>query len=172
MSYEQAIKEARTIEAMKNGYMGLGGKFCSIAKKLGGSIIRQGGMYVDSTEFGDPFYEEDNENIPIMDETEATTDIGLQFDGLSRGINLSIIIKFHLREISVYFEGAFVYHEVSGELEMYVPKKEWEEKIEYLYEITKKIDKENKPVEKEQNEKKKEKEKEKILEKLRKTWGI
>ena len=42
MNREEAIREARTIEAMKKGYAGLGGKFAIIAKILGYPIIEQG----------------------------------------------------------------------------------------------------------------------------------
>ena len=116
MNYEQKIKEARTIEAMRKGYMGMGGKFCLIAKKLGSPIVRQGGVYVDSTEIDDPFKEFDLEEIETMEIDEPTTEVGIQFDGLSRGANISILIMHHLAEIKVIWEGYTVFKEVSHKL--------------------------------------------------------
>lgn len=170
MNYEQAIKEARTIEAMKNGYIGMGGKFSQITKKLGHPIIKQGGIYVDSSYFED--INEDVNEIKSMEEDESTFEIGRQFDGLSRGMNISIIVFYHLAEITVTFEGKKVYKETSGELEMYVPDPDWEECIDKLCGLTKKIEKSNKV---ELNKKKKEVEslkKKSILDQLKKKWGI
>jgi len=171
MNYEQSIKEARTIEAMKNGYMGLGGKFCQITKKLGFPIIKQGGLYADSTEYENIFEEKDDE-IKMIDEDEPTYEIGWQFDALSRGINLSILLIHHLREITVRFEGQVVYKEISGELESYVPSSSWEESINNLYEATKKMHRRESPEKKKEFEKKKEEEKIKILDQLKKRWGF
>lgn len=169
----QRVQEARTLEAMKNGYMGLGGKFCLIAKRLGFPIIRQGGLYSDCTEFADPYeFQETEETIRTMDDMEQTQEIGLHFDGLSRGSNISILVRFHLREIIVTNESNVVYKEVSGELENYAPQEKWQEKIEYFYNIAKGIDKEVKIRDKKENINKKEKQKNTILENLRKKWGI
>jgi len=167
MNYEQSIKEARTIEAMRNGYMGLAGKFCQITKKLGSPIIKQGGLYVDSTEYQDIFQEE-NDEIRTMDEGEATYEIGWQFDALSRGINLSITLIHHLREITVRHEGQIVYKEISGELESYVPNELWEDSINSLYEATKKMHRRESAERKKELEKRKEQEKASILDQLKK----
>jgi hypothetical protein len=173
MNYEQKIKEARTIEAMKSGYMGLGGKFCQIAKKLGFPIVKQGGIYSDATEF-ESYYdlESQEEEILTMDEDEKTFEIGWQFDGLSRGMNLSITIYFHLNEIVVINEGRTVYKESSGELESYVPQELWQSNIEKLFNLTKKIDRLNRINENKNKEKVNEERKNTILENLRNRWGI
>jgi hypothetical protein len=170
-NYEQKIKEARTIEAMKNGYMGFGGKFATIAKRLGGSVVKQGGIYSDTTEFEDIF-EEDKEEIQTMDEEEVTYEMGIHFDGLSNGTNLQIMIYYHLAEIMVYYEGQLVYKEASGELEAYVPFEQWENRINQFYDLAKKIERKNKPEDKKKNTQEKEKQKNKILENFRKKWGI
>lgn len=171
MSYEQNIKEARTLEAMKNGYMGLEGKFSQITKKLGSPIIRQGGLYADSTSFEDIF-EDEEDQIKTMNEDEPTFEVGRQFDGLSKGVNLSIIIIHHLREITVRFEGQIVYKEISGELESYSPNKVWEDWISRLYDSARKLHRaEIAQLKKESNETKNYKSL-KILEELRKKWGI
>lgn len=172
MNYEKAIKEARTIEAMRNGYMGLGGKFCQITKKLGFPIINQGGLYLDSTEFEDVFKEENKEEIRTANEDESTYEVGWQFDGLSRGINLSITIKNHLREIIVRHEGNIVYKEVSGELEGYHPDKVWEEWINKLHETVKKSQRKESIQNNKKIEQQKEEKKLKILDDLKRRWGI
>jgi hypothetical protein len=171
MNYEQRIKEARTIEAMRNGYMGLGGKFSQITKKLGFAIIKQGGLYVDSTNFEDIF-ESEEEAITTIDEDEPTYEIGWQFDALSRGINLSITIMHHLREIVVRYEGQIVYKEISGELESYAPDASWEDGVNLFYEMAKKMHRKESINTKKEAEEKKEVEKANILEQLRKKWGI
>lgn len=171
MSYEQNIKEARTIEAMRNGYMGLAGKFSQITKRLGFPIISQGSLYMNSTEFVDVF-EVDEEPVKTMDENEATYEIGWQFDGLSKGINLAITVMNHLREITVRYEGNIVYKEISGELESYAPSQEWEAHINRLYENVKKVHRKESAALAKKAEEKKEESKLKILNDLRKRWGI
>jgi len=171
MNHEQLIKEARTIEAMKNGYIGFGGKFATIAKRLGGPIIKQGGVYTEETEFEDIFKDEDEE-IKDMDEDEIVYELGIQYDALSQGINLQILIYYHLAEIKVFYEGQMVYKEVSGELESYAPNQIWENKINQIYSLAKKIEKINKPEENKKNIEEKNKKKNKILEEFRKKWGI
>jgi hypothetical protein len=172
MNYEQKIKEARTIEAMRKGYMGMGGKFCLIAKKLGSSIVRQGGVYADSTEIDDPFKEFDLEEIETMEIDEPTTEVGLQFDGLSRGMNISILIMHHLAEIKVIWEGRTVFKEVSGELEGYNPQKDWEDIIDKLYNMAKRVQNINKPIEKELIKEQNEKQKNKLIQQLKDKWGV
>lgn len=171
MSYEQSIKEARTIEAMKNGYMGLGGKFGQITKKLGHPIINQGGMYKDSTEF-ENVLDGETEDLPTMDESEASYEIGWQFDGLSRGVNLSILIFNHLREIKVVYEGRVVYKEVSGELESYAPDRQWEDWVGKLADLAKKIQRRELRNAAKEAEKAKEEKRNEIIEDLKKRWGI
>lgn len=170
-NYEQSIKEARTIEAMKNGYMGFGGKFATIAKRIGSTIVKQGGIYSDSNEFEDIFSEE-TEEIETLDEDEAIYELGVQFDALSNGINLQIIIYYHLAEITVYYEGQTVYKEVSGELDCYVPSDCWEGKINQIYDVVKKIERKNKPLEKKKILEESREQKNKLLENFRKKWGI
>jgi len=172
MNYEQNIKEARTIEAMKNGYMGLAGKFCQIARTIGSPVINQGSLHLDTNYLEDIFQENETENIKTMDENEATYEIGWQFDGLSRGMNISILVFNHKREITVYHEGAIVYKESSGELESYAPNKVWEEWINKIYETTKKIKRRQSFESNKALDEQKEEKKLKILDELRKKWGI
>lgn len=172
MNRDQMLKEARTIEAMKKGYMGLEGKFCTIAKRLGHPMFRQGGLYVDRTYLEDPYYQPEEDEIPTMDDEEESYEIGLHFDGLSRGMNLTVSVLFHLREITVRYEGQIVYKEIAGELEGFAPVDEWEEKIDSLYTVSRNIEREQRPFEKKQLVAQADKKRKEILESLRLKWGL
>lgn len=167
----QKLKEARELEAMKKGYMGLEGKFSTICRIFGHPILRQGGLHVDRSYLSDP-YADDPDEIPTLEDEQESFEIGQQFDGLPRGMNLNIMILHHLRDITVRHEGQIVYKEVGGELEGFAPTDEWEKKIEELYSNAIGIERKRKPFEKrklieETNEAKK-----KILEELRIKWGL
>lgn len=172
MNREEMLKEARTTEAMKNGYMGLEGKFSTIAKYLGQPIFHQGGRVFEQTFLDDPFAEEDPDAIPMMDEEEQSYEVGLQFDGLSSGINLTISVAYHLREITCRFEGKIVYREVAGELEGYAPRPEWESKIESLFSVAKKAERRQRPTERARLIEANTKKRNEILEHLRNKWGL
>lgn len=172
MNREQMLKEARTIEAMKNGYMGLEGQFASIAKRLGQPLFRQGGGMFEQSYMPDPYELPDEDDIPMMEEDEQSYEIGLQFDGLSRGMNMTISVQYHLREIMVRYEGRVVYHEVSGELEGYAPDPAWEDKIKTLFALAKKVERKDRPYERKQQAQVADKKRKEILDHLRKKWGL
>lgn len=172
MSREQMIKEARTIEAMKKGYMGLEGKFSQIAKYLGQPIFHQGSRVFEQTFLEDPYGEEDPEDIPMMDEEQQSYQVGLQFDGLSRGINMTISVQYHLREITCRFQGQIVYKEIAGELEGYAPYPEWEDKIDSLTSLARKVEKVQRPMERMKLAEENNKKRSEILEYLRNKWGL
>ena len=172
MNKEQIIKEARTLEAMKKGYMGLEGKFSNITKYLGQPIFVQGGRVFEQTFLDDPYSLDEPEEIPMMEEEANSYDIGLQFDGLTRGINMTISVQYHLREITCRFEGRIVYKEISGELEGYAPDPAWEDKIENLSNLAKKMDRAQRPIEKAKMIAATVKKREEVLEYLRLKWGL
>jgi hypothetical protein len=172
MDREQIIKEARTIEAVKNGYMGLDGKFCRILKVFGSDIIRHGSSAYESSYLSDPYEDVNEDEILTMEEDECIFEIGKHFDAVKFGINLNITLNFYLREIIVEYKNKQVYKEVSGELESYIPFEEWEEQIENLFSKAKKIEKNNKPLEKKEMEEYSKEKRMKILEDLRNKWGI
>ena len=93
MNVEKALKEQREIEAMAKGYIGLEGVFATIVKRLGQPIMRQGGSNFEQRFLDDPFDEHDPEEILTIDEEDNSYEIGLHFDGLSRGINMTIYEK-------------------------------------------------------------------------------
>ena len=172
MGRQEQIKEARTIEAMRHGYMGMEGKFAVISKRLGQPIIHQGSKSFEQNFLPDPFDLPEENTIPIFEEEENSYEIGLIFDGLPRGVNLSIIMHFYNREIICEFEGRKVYKEANGELEAYVPDPSWEKKIESLYEMAKKIERKNKPVEKQRIAQEANKKRKEILEDFKNKWGL
>jgi hypothetical protein len=171
MSREQQLKEARTIEAMKNGYMGMEGQFATIAKRLGQPIYRQGSHMFEQTFMDDPYELPDEDAIPMMDEDEQSYEMGLQFDGLTRGMNLTISVEYHLRVITVRHEGKVVYLEVSGELEGYAPGP-WEDKIKTLHTLAKKIERQQRPHERRAVAEAADKKRKEILDALRDKWGL
>lgn len=169
---ENLIKEQRTIEAMKKGYMGYEGKFAFIAKKMGDPIISQHSGNFEQT-FMEDFYEwNDQEEFPTMELEEGIMEVGIAFDDLKSGNNLSILLIHGDNEITLRYEGKLVYKEVANELESFVPNQSWENIIEKLYNKAKIIDKdrtkkENANIIQSANIKKKE-----ILQKLQEKWGI
>lgn len=172
MNHEQRIKESRTIEAMKNGYMGLEGKFVTIAKRLGQPIMQQSGIYAEATYLENPCDLKEEEEILTMDEFDQSYETGMQFDGLSRGINMSISVHYHLREILVRFKGSIVYKEVSGDLEGYVPNEEWEKEIERLFVLARNREKLIRPIEKKEAVEQNERKKKDIFNYLKTKWGL
>lgn len=152
MNREKIIQEQRTIEAMKKGYMGLEGKFATIVKRLGYPVIKQGGLNFDQTFLEDYYNLEDDDALPTMDEEEGSYEIGWSFDGLNRGMNLSILVLFHNREITVRYDGQLVYSELAGDLEGFAPEDGWEQKIDTLFSLCKKVERQDRPAERKKNE--------------------
>lgn len=158
---EAKIKEQRTIEANKKGFVGQTGKIGTVLKIFGQPIIFQseGGVYVD-TNYIDDFDHENIEpqnnselmaSIPIFDmgsnerpsgkEWQEMPDprpfgsnqIGLHFDGLSRGMHMEIKYDDLEGELSLSYKGYIAYKEIKGEIVSYVPNEEWEKWIDNLY---------------------------------------
>jgi len=172
MSREKLIQEQRTIEAMKKGYMGLEGKFVTITRGLGYPVIKQGGLNFEQSFLEDYYNLPEEDEIPVMDEEEGSYEIGMSFDGLNRGMNLSILLLYHNREISVRHEGRLVYKELAGDLEGFVPDDIWENKINDLFVLCKKIEKKDKPLERKMLRQMADKRRNEILENLKLKWGF
>lgn len=172
MNREKIIQEQRTIEAMKKGYMGLEGKFATIVKKLGYPVIKQGGLNFDQTFLEDYYNLEDDDALPTMDEEEGSYEIGWAFDGLNRGMNLSILVLFHNREITVRYDGQLVYSELAGDLEGFAPEDGWEQKIDNLFSLCKKVERQDRPAERKRLKDAADRKRKEILENLRTKWGV
>lgn len=173
MNREDRLREARTTEAMKNGYTGMEGKFALIAKRLGQPIMHQGSSCYEQTFLEDPFAIEDKEDtLPMLDEDDNSYEIGLHFDGLSRGANLSVFVHFYNNEIVVEYEGRKVYREIAGELERYAPAPEWESKIESFYNAAKMADRRQKPFERKKMLEEAKKKRQEIFDDFKSKWGL
>lgn len=196
---EKKIKEQRLIEATKKGLMGISGKLGVIVKLLGQPLIHQSdGGYGDVFGYSStPFYshEENDEiqTIEVLDDYgspinepnsiewntnksprkhEAIRAIGWIFDSLNSGTNMEIRYITENSELTVQFNGIYVYRESEGDLRSYVPSDDWESKVESLYKKAKKINENlNKSIKEEKINKAK-KDKESWLDKVKKNWGF
>lgn len=174
MNREQMIREARTIEAMRRGYMGMEGKLSTIAKRLGKPIIQQGSRSFDQTFLDDPFALEIEQEfgMPTIEEDDHSYEIGIHYDGLSRGVNLSIFVHFHHREIVCEYNGSRVYWEVAGELESYAPNESWENELDRIYDNAKKVEKLQKPHERKKLIEAANKKRQELLDEFKQKWGL
>jgi len=138
---EELLKEERTREATMKNLMGINGRLGIILRFLGQPIIREGSGMVDTDYLDDPWADEEEE-IPTMDVEEISYPIGHIFDGLRQGMHIEIKYLEDRKELNVFYQGFEVYREVGGDLEKYVPRVDWEEKIGYLFGIAKKAERE------------------------------
>lgn len=196
---EKKIKEQRLIEATKKGLMGISGKIGIIVKVLGQQLIHQSdGGYGDVFGYSStPFYSQDEsdeiQTIEVLDDYgnpieepnsiewnankssrkhETIRAIGWIYDSLRSGTNMEIRYLTENSELTVQFNGIYVYRESEGDLRSYVPSDDWELKIESLYKRAKKINEQlNKNIKEEKLDKAK-KDKESWLDKVKKTWGF
>lgn len=198
---EKKIKEQREIEAIKKGLMGISGKIGLIVKLLGQPLIYQSeGSSGEIVGYSStPFYYENNDNedeirtIEVLDDYgmpvqepnsiewnsnksqrihETVRSIGWIFDSLSTGINMEIKYIIENAELTVQYDGVYVYKELEGDLKTYVPSDSWELKVESLYKRAKKINEElNKSVKEEKLNKAK-KEKESWITRMKNNWGL
>jgi len=172
MNREDRLKEARTTEAMKKGYTGMEGKFSVIARRLGQPVLQQGSSCYEQTFMEDPFADEFiDDTLPMMDEDENSYEIGLHFDGLSRGSNMSIFVHHYNKEIVVEFEGRKVYQEIAGELERFAPGP-WEDRIDNFYSTAKLIERRQKPVERKKMIEEANKKRKEIFDDFKSKWGL
>ena len=98
--------------------------------------------------------------------------IGWHFDGLSRGIHLEISYLEGKKELITYYKGSEVYREVGGELEAYIPDKEWEYYVERLYAVAKGLDKSRQQQERTEEIIEAQKEKTKWWTEIKRKWGL
>lgn len=197
---ETKIREQRTVEANKKGFVGQNGKIGTILKMMGQPIVSHsvGGAYVDTNYLEEPQEEspwpvnssELMDSIPVMDldgnvrpETEewaqiknpvsyGVYNIGWHFDGLGRGMHLEIKYDDAGAELIVLYKGYVVYKEIKGEIVSYVPKDEWEGWIEGLYKKAKEMQRRKKEMEFEDQVKESEKRKTSWWAEMKSRWGV
>lgn len=188
---ELKIKEQRVLEANKKGLVGFSGKIGTVVKTLGSEIIYQSLDYdvfenqndnpKNSAELMSsiPIMEIDNNTRPEGNEWgekgesyfSYTRKLGLHFDGLSRGMHMEIMYNEEASELSLTYKGYLAYKEVMGEIETYVPNDQWEQWIESLFKISKKIQREKKEIEFKNKTLASQKSKENWINNLIKKWG-
>ena len=197
---EQRIREQRTLEANKKGFVGQNGKIGVVLRMMGSAIVshEEGGGYVETNylypeeEREEPRnFDEMMRRIPIMSiegvvrpETEewakmendpiayGVQNIGWHFDGLSRGMHLEIKYDDFTTEFMVSHKGYVVYKELKGEIVSYAPNEEWEGWIERLYKTAKEMRRKEKEVEFEEQVKETEVQKASWWADLKSRWGI
>ncbi len=171
---EKRIKEQRLIEATRKGLTGLEGKFGCILRNIGTPIIAHGGSWFESSELEDVWSlpEDKDEEIPTMDIDESIMETGRFFEGLTKGMHLEIKYMSDSKDLVVYYKGYIVYHEVSGELDCYIPNREWETHIDNLFALAKKKESAGRKETKIINKQEAERQKLSFLDKLRLKWGV
>jgi hypothetical protein len=169
---EKIIKEQRLKDANRNGYLGLEGKFGCILKYLGQPILTQGSLMYESSPFIDVWDLPEDDEMPELDMDDPSIEIGRHFDGLPYNVHLEIKYIGEEKKLLVTYKGYMVYCETEGDLECYVPNKEWERKIDDIYSIAK--IKEQKHKESLPKEKKEARHREKMnfLEEIKRKWGF
>lgn len=170
---EKRVREERIREATRKGLTGLEGKFGTIIKYLGHPIIAEGGSFYESSYMDDPYeLEEENDELPTMDEEQTIMELGYIFDGLSSGMHLEIKYLSERQELTVLYEGILVFSETASELTCYVPNPEWEEKIDSLYKLAKIRENKKRSEYMKENKLEAVREKQSLLDRLRLRWGV
>lgn len=198
---EEKIREKRTIEANKKGFVGQAGKIGLVLKMFGEPIIAQteGGGYIDTNYIdlrNENLIDEPKNNseymqqIPLMDMEEnqrpegnewtempdgssfGTQQIGWHFDGLSRGMHMEIKYDEFTTEFILTYRGFVAYKEIKGEIFSYVPNQEWEGWIESLYKKAKEKQRRMKEVEFENQIKFSEQKKQAWWRQMKSRWGL
>jgi hypothetical protein len=191
---EARIKEQRTLEANKKGFVGAAGKIGTVLRMLGQDIVAQyddvGFGYLPEDEPEEPKNaSEFMRRIPTMEIegsprpgspewSEAgeanfsyTRRIGMHFDGLGRGMHLEIQYSEEKSELSLTYKGYLAYRETMGEIDTYVPNEEWEGWVERLYRTSREIQRKEKEEEFKNKAEEAEKEKKTWWESMLKRWG-
>lgn len=174
MNKESLLREARTTEAMRKGYMGLEGKLAVIAKRLGSAIVHQNLSSYDQNLYENPFFADDlgDGDLPTIGDDDNSMEIGVCFNGLSSGLNMTITVRHDHRDISCEYDGRKVYHEISGDLERFAPDEAWESKVEALYGRAKQVEARKKPQERRAVSMEADRKRRQILEEYKDKWGL
>ena len=131
-SKEQAIREQRTNQAIRDNYLGAAGKIGMIAKWLGSQIISETGGLYDVSYLEQP--QEDTPGLPVAQDNYMSVE-GYVFDGLSRGMHIEIRYLNSESKLTVDYRGYRVYTEIAGDLAAFAPFPEWTDMIDKLYKL-------------------------------------
>ena len=132
--FEAKLKETRTIEANKKGYIGMSGKFATIIKAFGEPVLDDSFFYRNNTPYED--FDSKPDLIPTIDSDDRV--IFWHWDSLKYGRNICIKLNSEADEIMVTNDGIKVYSEESGEISSYIPDESWEGFLENVYQKARK----------------------------------
>lgn len=175
---EDRVKEIRTIEATKKGYMGLTGKLACVVRNMGSAMVSETPDLYSATFMDDPWElpsdrdPYDGSVVHDPDENAWSRKIGYLFDGLGRGMHLEIRYMSDDKSLTVHHQGHMVYKEVSGDLYAYAPSPDWEGMIDRLYPVAKAVADESKERDAEAAREEAEKRYAGFVEKLKLRWGL
>lgn len=168
---ENTIRQRRTIRAHKENLLGTDGKIGIILKYLGEPIRDHIRSDLDIKEWGFWEDQEEKEGLPTLNEEEDSRVVGWTYDGQKKRLPIYMRYWESDGKMVVDYKGYRVFCEIEGELDCYVPLKEWEDIVENLYVQANKIRKDyNKETEKEMKEMSKI-EFYKCMKLLRSKWG-
>ncbi len=162
----KSLVEKRTIEAAKKE---LTKKIHIVVKAFGRPVVEQAMSYTMLPDFWEldapDILEGGDDNVYLK---------GYYFDGLNRGINITIKLMFYdMRptNLEVHYNGHRVYMEVEGELKSYIPHQEWEDALDRLYGYAKPVEAEKTIAEAESERESDKKKSYSIIQKFKALWG-
>ncbi len=162
----KSLVEKRTIEAARKE---LTKKIHIVVKAFGKPVVEQAMSYTMLPDFWEldapEILEGGDDNVYLK---------GYYFDGLSRGINLTIKLMFYdMRptNLEAHYNGIRVYWEVEGELRSYIPHQEWEDALNRLHGYATPVEAE-KTIDEAVKEREAEKKKtQSVIQKFKALWG-
>ena len=133
-------------------------------------IMDQIPVYITGEQVDEPFGPEWSERQEQLSVNQYG--VGWYFDGLSRGIHLEIKFDDSQKILTASYQGYEVYREVAGELMAYAPSPAWENKIDELYAVAKKLDKARKKTDRAEEIAEAKLLKDSWWQSVRKRWGV
>ncbi len=171
---EAKIKEQRQVDAIKDK---IGHKAATIARFMGESI-RAPGMSEDidaitaTQKYLNFEVYDDTEEDSILTSEDGFGIIGWHFDALNHGSNTQVTLYIDNFRTTITHNGRLVFEEMSGDLVIFLPNKEWEAHIAHWYKKAEKLKINNDLVEKQAEEKNARNLLQNIRHLLKMTWGI
>jgi hypothetical protein len=155
----QRLIEQRQIRAAANKWSI---KLTLIATRLGTPIMAEYDLGVVT----------DPDQLDTYGDDDSSRMIGHLYDSLHLGRNLEVRLMDGGRNIRACWEGRLVYEEDEGALTTYVPQDEWEEFVNYLYQVAQKRDTTAQEREREARRSALGEKADRVIQKLKDLWGI
>lgn len=183
MKAEQVVKELirrRQMEAVKNQ---ISTKLITVAQNFGKTVVSSGFRQTNPKYWDqeDGFYVESFDQIQTVDEDDEWVEYetGWHFNGLRFGVNLEILVLLSEEsemsrrpvEVKATYRGYVVFTEIEGKVKAYAPFKEWEDRLNDLYDAASKADKRRKDREKEVKTEENKTKLDRVWKMVRMLWG-